>query len=239
MARRGGALATGSGLILLALHALARTGYGNVSLPELRALLDYDDLVLHGALWLGLVLHTGGLWWAGAATPHRTERAVLLGTGALTALALTLVGLASHPGLVPQANEPPGGAAVLAAAVLGTVALSGGLLAAVQLSPRLPSPWRPRRTAGLGALLLLATAVNAEAVSGVLAPGPLAGLTSCAVALAVDLVALLWLHGLLLDAERGLRDFPTSQVAQAERPGDRPLLAPPSTNIAGLRQSER
>lgn len=207
MARRGGALAAGSGLLLLALRALARTSYGAESLPELRALLGYDDLVLHGALWLGFVLHIGGLWRAGAAASDRTERAVLLGMGALSGLALTLVGLTSHAGIPPRANDPPGGAAALAAAVLGTVALSGGLLAAVQIAPRLTSPWRPRRATLLAVLLLLAAAINAEAVAGIVAPSPVAGLGSCAAAAALDLTALFWLSSLLLKVEQGLRQL--------------------------------
>ncbi len=209
--RRGLQLAVYSGLLVLGLGASARAGCANPLLPEVRSLMEYQDLVFHAALWLGFTMVVGGLWWTALLPGGWSERMVPLGMGGLVAVALLLMALQAEPGRLPALDAPAGGSGALIGAVVGTAALAGCALVVMQLGRKLDDDNLVRRAAAFGGALLVAAAANAEAAAGLLLPDPVDALYAYGVVAAVDGAACFWLASLLRHSE----DLVRSQLGAA------------------------
>ncbi len=204
-ARRGVMLAACSGVLVLFLGAVSRAGCANPSLPEVRSLMEYQDVLFYLALYLGLVMVVGGQWWTALQPGTWSERAVPLGMGALSAVALGILALVASPGHLPQVNAPPGDSAALIGAVVGTAALAGTAMVAMQIARQLGDDRLVRSAALFGLALLAAAAANGEAASGLLFPGPVTGLYVVGAVAVIDAATCFWLSRLLRRSEALVR----------------------------------
>ncbi len=226
LARRGSVLLAACGLLLLTLGALGRAGCGNPHLPEVRSLVQYQSLLFHLGLLLGFLMVVGGQLWASLMPVSPAQRAIGLGCGALSAGAMLLVTAVAQPGRSVAAIAPPGGASSLAAAALATTAVAATtllvMLVSRSLGARRPgSPDLTRRAALFGVAMVASVAANAEAASGLVFSDPLAALYEIPVVAAINVTALVWLHGLLLASEEMIRaELAGPTPAAGPAPGD-------------------
>ncbi|MDX9999706.1 MAG: hypothetical protein RBU30_00270 [Polyangia bacterium] len=205
LARRGISVVAASGLAILLLGAAGRAGCSDPSLPEVRSLMRYQDLLFHLSLWLGFVMVQGGLLWAWFLPASGRERVLVLVPGLLTAVAFLLFCLVARPGQVAEVGGPFGDSWVLIAAVLGTAALSGSCFVAMLAVRRLGSRAIFRGAPLLGPALLLVAAVNAEAASGLLFATPMSALYALGAIAAVNAAVGFWVHRLLKGSEELIR----------------------------------
>lgn len=204
-ARRGIVLVASSGLCILLLGAAGRAGCADPSLPEVRSLMRYQDLLFHVALWLGFALVVGGLVWASFLPVSGRERLLVAGAGLLASAAFLWACWVARPGQLPAVDGPPGDAGTLIAAVLGTAALSASGLVAMLVVRRLGSRSLSRGALLLGPALLVAAAANAEASSGLVFPDPVAALYALGGIAAVNAIIGFWLLRILRDSEALIR----------------------------------
>ncbi len=203
--RRGSVLVAACGLLLLTLGSAGRAGCANPHLPEVRSLMQYQSIVFYLGLLLGFVMVAGGQLYAALMPVDWRQRAVALGCGGLSTVAMVVMAIQANPGSLLAVNAPPGGVGPLAAAVLGTTAIAASALLVMQVSRALGGRGISRSAALFGIALFAAVAANAEAASGLLFPHPVHALYSIAIIAAINIVALLWISRLLSDSEMLIR----------------------------------